>query len=286
MSPVFAAELQASTKMGASVLVWATAGGIAVFVGLILEKAAEWMNERFLGETHNPHKLLGDVGWIILMVGIGIEVVVAGGTAIEDWRIKQLTIENSPLNQPISDISVVVKIKLGGTNFVESPNWGSHWIAGLTLCDLKDAITGETLFGATGIDGGNLKADTSDIRRVYYSDLISPHQEAHGYVIRFDSQGTDLIPYIPVTRATPQKVKSIIDKVKILEIDLKFIPHNSDFLGGDAKVLVNGNVQLDFDILPQKAFPHFPGLGDSPGDSGFTMIATNATLKLLPSWMR
>lgn len=49
MSLLFAVVPAPASEMQLSVLIWATAGGIAVFVGLILEKMAEWMNERFLG---------------------------------------------------------------------------------------------------------------------------------------------------------------------------------------------------------------------------------------------
>src|ERR1700761_2268520 len=212
MTPMLAAEIQASTKMGASVLIWATAGGVAVFLGLVLEKFAEWLNENFLEKSYHPHKTIGEVGWVILMIGIGIEVVVAGGTAIDDWTTKRIAIENSPINQPISDISAVVKIKLAGTNFVQLPNWGAHWTASLTLCDVKDAKSGDNIMGATGIDGGRMTADTIDVREVDYAEMIR-REDAHGYILHFNdsSQYGQFVPFVPVMRTTPQKVKYIID---------------------------------------------------------------------------
>ena len=95
MSHFFATVSSPPSEMQLSVLIWATAGGIAVFVGLVLEKMAEWMNERFLGGSEHPHKKLGETGWIILMIGIAIEILDAGITA-------KMIVKNDPLKMAIA----------------------------------------------------------------------------------------------------------------------------------------------------------------------------------------
>ena len=97
------------------VLFWATIGGILVFLGLIVEKVAEWMNAGFLAQPSEPHKKLENVGWYILMIGILLEIVVGGTTAINDW---QTAIKNDPDNSAIATVSAQVLLIEKGTNRV------------------------------------------------------------------------------------------------------------------------------------------------------------------------
>lgn len=266
----------------------ASVGGIIVLAGLWMEYSAGKKWYRNLDDFRSQ-KSKEKWGEKIVMLGIILEIVIGFAVAAKDEHdIKQAKItadKNNPLNQPVSDISAIIKVRLAGTNFIESPLWGSSWVATLTLCDLKDMISGKVIMGVSDI--GLMEAGVNDISRIDYSGQIQPSEEDHGYVFRFNSdpQYGGLVPFLPVLKTTPQIVKYITDNVRFLVIDAKFIPHNAELLGGEAEILINGNVRLDFDILPQKAYPIFPGLGDSPGDSGFTMIATNATLRTLPVWM-
>jgi uncharacterized membrane protein YidH (DUF202 family) len=98
------------------VLFWATIGGIVVFIGLLLEKFADWMNDRFLGGEHKPHKILELIGWCVLMFGIFIEVAVAGWSANDAWQTRQMTIRNAPENLPIKSIRAEVNLLFRGTN--------------------------------------------------------------------------------------------------------------------------------------------------------------------------
>src|SRR5476651_312244 len=87
------------------ILFWATIGAIIVLVGLLLEKFAEWMNDRFLGGADKPHKTLELVGWCLLMFGICIEIADAGWSANETWETRQMAIKNDPRNATISEIN-------------------------------------------------------------------------------------------------------------------------------------------------------------------------------------
>src|ERR1700733_3746266 len=91
-------------------LFWATVGGIAVFIGLSIEKLAELMNDAFQAPPYKPHKALGELGWAVLMIGILIEIIVGGSTALDEWQTRQMVIKNDPLKQPIVSFTAYVRL--------------------------------------------------------------------------------------------------------------------------------------------------------------------------------
>ncbi len=104
------------------VLIWATIGGILVFVGLAVEKFADWMNDRYLGGPEKPHKPLETAGWCILMLGIFIEIAVAGMSANDAWETRQIAIKNDPRNQPIKSVTAVATLYFA-ENVLVSNKW-------------------------------------------------------------------------------------------------------------------------------------------------------------------
>jgi hypothetical protein len=267
-------------------------GGWIVIIGLLLEDIPDWRWFQWSKDDSRRH-IIGRIAIYVIVLGILIESVQtvlldveAANARLETTKLEQQISETrtnltniDPLNRPISDISAVVSVKLAGTNFVESPLWGSPAVASLSLNE------GNIIMNNPGL--GDLRiliANKDDVSPVDYAYLI-PREYARGYVLHFHPD-VRFVTSVPAFRADPTNAKWVIDKVKALQIDAKFIPHDAELLGGNVEIIINGNVRLDFDILPQKAFPPPTGLSANPGDSGFTMIATNATLKTLPSWMR
>ena len=102
---------------GSLTLLLATVGGVFVAVGLIVEKLAEKIDERFSG-GYKAHGCLEWFGWGLLMFGIFIEIADAGWTASEINRGKRQQVQqanqllsvsnsaamNSPFNSPISSV--------------------------------------------------------------------------------------------------------------------------------------------------------------------------------------
>lgn len=279
---------------------WAGIGGLLVLLGLCLEKKADKKIYRNVSDLRRQ-KSISEFGWGILIAGIVVEIVTACVAAVSgNIEMKQIKINeanNDPLNQPVSDVSAVVRIKLAGTNFIELSSRDSSWIADLNIWQ-DEAWISEQFKKKTPItiglnEFGSFMAGKDDVSRVDYSHMFASQKNgymereiAHGYILHFHTDESDgLVPFVPVFRTTPIKVRSIIDGVKSLRINADFIPNDAELLGGDAEILINGNIRMDFDILPQKAFPPPIGLG-RVGNPGFTMIATNATLKNLPTWMR
>lgn len=85
-------------------MAWATIGGLVVAGGLAIEKFAEFLDERFLGE-YKAHKRLELAGWWILMLGIWIELADAGWTAHEIRQAKEIASESDIHHKPIFALS-------------------------------------------------------------------------------------------------------------------------------------------------------------------------------------
>jgi hypothetical protein len=102
------------------VIVSAALGGIIVFAGLLLEKIAEWKNEKFGPPFFKPHKFMGECGWWILMFGIAAEIVVAVWSANDAWQTRQMAIKNDPVNLPIKSMAVAARLLILANNSPDS----------------------------------------------------------------------------------------------------------------------------------------------------------------------
>jgi hypothetical protein len=105
------------------VLFIAAIGGLVVFLGLWIEHDAnkeekgEYLSN-FTEDARRP-RLKAKWGFWILMVGIGIEIGVAGWeairTEIEMRHIKAEIAKNDPMKQPIRTASAIVSLQIGAT---------------------------------------------------------------------------------------------------------------------------------------------------------------------------
>ncbi len=279
MNAFLSATLISLSKWEVAVLFWAMIGGIAVFIGLLLEKFAGWMDDRFLGGTYKPHKTLESIGWSILMLGIFAEIAVAGWSANDAWQTRQMATKNDPLNRPISEMSATVSIRMkNGSN--ELPRWGGPAVAWMNL---------------RGTNFHQLPSFLQTFGLLISDDFVTEisvdaqsHETSKRYFLRFhmddqeESSFTDIIvhpsPGVLVPMPTP---KDVMNGIAVLQIDAKFIPHDAEVAGGSVILLMNGNVRKYFEILPQKAFPASIGLGTNTDNSGFTMLATNSPVAVV-----
>lgn len=185
-----------------------------------------------------------------------------------------------PLNQLVSDIFILATINVKGTNFVESPLWGSPAVAWVELCDNRTNVgrvsiqSSDPFFSTLG-EFSELQA--LDFNRVNFMDGQSP---GHGYILRFQPNPLMLGSGFRVTY--PPKAIDVVSNLHMLLISTKFIPHDSEIMSGAAYLVLNGCIRMHFDILPQKALSSPHGYGTGQGDSGFTLIATNGTVAPMP----
>src|SRR5262245_29953574 len=108
----FFAEAISTSFPVASILV-AAFGGIVVFLGLWMERGNEatWFKSV---SYRRRQESKAHFGWWVLMIGIVIEIVDAGWTAKEIWEMKIIAEKHAPLNQPASDFSARMIVKLRG----------------------------------------------------------------------------------------------------------------------------------------------------------------------------
>jgi hypothetical protein len=249
-----------------AVLFWATIGGAIVFLGLAIERFADWMDDRFLG-GYEPHKALELSGWCILMLGIFIEIAVGGWSSHRAW-------ENDPLNQPISEVSAVINIRVRGRDNVElAMETNSPTVAYMELCSgfigIPSVITGLPYPYPVPVPGHSLLE--SDRFEVWQSSQFllpasQPH-DFHEYELKFHSS---LAVELLVAK-DEHKVKEI-DNIKALAITLKFLPHDSEILKGTAVITINDTRKI-FNIPHQTNSCPYP---DSPGIARyFELVATN-----------
>src|SRR3989442_502968 len=217
-------------------LFFAVVGGVVVFCGLWIEK--KHSKERYLSaHDFRSSKLKAERGWKLLMIGIFIEIVVAGVFAAKDgWEIRQIKeneSKNNPLNLPISDISAFVEIKVRGSNHVEVPHSGSSRKATLMLS--KSALEASL--------GGGIGGFLSSYELEQSVEIFRP-SDARIYSMRF------LLD--PVSGAFHKTLGTARDLLEInfLSRAIKPLPLDAEILGGKAKIIINPKVTRDFAIPP------------------------------------
>ncbi len=219
------------------VLIWATIGGVLVFIGLAVEKFADWMNDQYLGGPEKPHKMLETAGWCILMFGIFVEIAVAGSSANDAWETRQMAIRNDPLNANISDISAFVWFEVKGADVPDlppppvRPYFG---IAEMWLCPTNQLWTEFPILNADSFSRGHAESGRS-------------------YSLRFSASGIAAMMFSPERRRPTVKE---IANVKFLYASFRFLTNNAEVVQGTAEVVVNGSLRRTFQFPPQHPFPN------------------------------
>ena len=91
----------------------AALGGLAVFVGLWLEKIGDREEYQAIDDFRKS-KIHRKIGERLVRWGVFAEMLLGFGVAaLEGWE----ALNNNPLNQPVADISVSIVVNLAGTNF-------------------------------------------------------------------------------------------------------------------------------------------------------------------------
>jgi hypothetical protein len=91
----------------------ASIGGVFVLLGLSFEKEADEKNEKYKPPFAAPYKLLEEIGWWVLMAGIGVEIVC--GFFVARWDASQ-AYKNNALNQLATSESAILSLWTRGTN--------------------------------------------------------------------------------------------------------------------------------------------------------------------------
>ena len=96
-------------------VVIAAIGGVIVVLGLLGELIGEkdWYKNTSHFKKIKQIKKGGE--WAVIL-GVSIEVLVAGYTAFNEQKLRQIAIKNDPLKQPVSQISAVLSLVVNATN--------------------------------------------------------------------------------------------------------------------------------------------------------------------------
>ena len=268
-SLIFSAAISTFDSLPTGTLVWATIGGFLVFAGLIFEKLAELLNDRFGGGWH-PHKKLENFGWIILMIGIFIEIADAGFTANDVWQARQLA---DPRNANISEATATVVFFVSGNDFKPLTNWDARWIARMTPCesnlDLAETHGLATSFIFDTLDSESFVKDEGILIVGRSMDVGTP------VGMRFKSYNFRSL------RGWKTSAREI-DNVNLLRIDINFLPHETEILGGSADLVFNNNLQKHFVLYPQSDTNLLHGTVGHP----YMMVATNFDEKFYDDYRR
>jgi len=217
-------------------------------VGLLMEFLAE--KPRFANiSAFRFWERIKRWGELIVIIGIVVEIIVGGMFARDEW-------ENSPWNGNISDISADVYFEVKGTNSPDFSRWANERNIGfLTLCNRSPEYP---RMGSTLIP---LNADSFTFRDAMTSGTDSSPNRS--YWLHFGSQGMAALFAGDNDRKPIREIKS----VSFIVMQMKFLPKNTEVLGGTVLVVVNGKIPRMFQVLPQ--VPHAEGI------MGNLLIATN-----------
>ena len=275
------------------VISFAALGGIIVLVGLLMEKFWEKKLYRNISDFWRSKSVREWGEWLVI-IGIIVEIGVAVWSALDAWDKIQMAIKNDPLNQPVSDISASMIIKLKGANFIEGPREGSGLAIRGSLINfgvrsgtshpwIKPGGTfgffTVTNFGggyATIVDGNIVDIltssgfatsefgvlDSSGFQHVQY-----PQENNHGYILYFHKH-----PDAQNSRPNHLTAKELLMNTTWLDIWCDFMPTNAEVISGSAEIIINGGLHLEFQILPKKGQVAVAGVNEW----GFALVATNA----------
>jgi len=207
-----------------------------VFVGLIMEKAADWMNDKYVPlEEYKPHKPLENLGWIILMLGILAEIVFGFALAAKD-ELEITAATNAARNANVSDMTATVRFFVKKTHSIELTNLGS---------DFSSQAGTMYLFNRKGESGYVFDMLTADkfVRKNAFVFGEPNMRDNQGYFLRFQSENWNAF----MGNESPVKQ---IDNIHWVRVDINFLTNGAPISGGAIELVAN-NFHKFFSIPPQ-----------------------------------
>lgn len=220
-----------SSLTEAWIITFAAAGGIIVFVGLLLEKFSE-KKEWYKNINHfrrcEFRKSLGE--WLVIG-GIFVEIAVAVAFAVNDWEME---IKNNPLKQPVSQVSAILRFEVSATNY-----------------DPRKPIS----LDSTWMNFGSFNLSAKEARWFEHVDNFATHHvKFYGIALRFgqnilpssewnDINNTNNYDFMPPSIT----VTDAIAQITRMQAYVDFIPKNTEVVKCSARIFINGYKE-DFQI--------------------------------------
>jgi hypothetical protein len=196
-------------------IVLAGFGGLLVVIGLLMEHFGnrDWYEYKCLPEGRS--KSLKWVGEWFVILGVGIEVLVACFTAANEWQ-------NRPSNKPIASISAKIEFIVRGTNTPVS-SLGGQLAIGNPESEKNGAHTLYPFFD-------------SDFKWVYLKDSKTL------WIMECEE--------MPLTDSFSSELVRDADKWNVFEIQVPFIAAGTEIIGGNIVLNINSILKTN-DIPPQ-----------------------------------
>lgn len=222
-------------------------------VGLLMETLAEkkWFKNITAYRRWESAKCWGE--WLVIL-GIVVEIVVAGWFAKDEWQTIQIAKENDPLNQPITDIFAMVEFRVNKSDFSELPIFGNpNRVAGLTLVEPPSPAV-------INRNGGNLTRKWWDLDSptltmpILGTDRTFDFPLQGGqrtYFMQFHSDEEIAAMGAAFGELRKMIKVSSITNIDTLRLEIKPLPHDLKVLGGTVRLVVNNSILRVFDIPPQ-----------------------------------
>ena len=261
---------------------FAGVGGVAVLIGLWMElwsgrkdeceSEKEWFSgiDQFRRRHRKSH-----TGEIWVMSGVAIEIIVAVVFATMDvidkhnFNVDVNRID--PTNLPVLNINAFAVLRVKGKDFPDltqwdssalSTNWGSK-TATLAFCGNASNSLLSSMPSMVADDFGT-GTGFSDSRE---------------YFLNFRLESVSAAMYLPL-----QSASKSLGAANFISLDVKFLPPQSEIMGGYAFVVVNNSLWKLFRIYPQKdKRPPFPNkaqaeiLSKIPPIKGFFVMKITGT---------
>jgi hypothetical protein len=186
-----------------------------------MEKISDWMNEKFLAPPYKPHKMLGEWGWILLMIGIFVEIADAGMTAIDAWQA-------NPLNRPISSVYAVASFEVESNSVRNLPLNAPNQIGGLCLLALlRDNSVLLTLDGKS-------------------CDVLPLDGKHFLCIIKFGDSSIN--SWAMPMAESGERARDLIGEINGFEMIPLCLTEHAKIFGGKVKLVFNGSVRNELQI--------------------------------------
>jgi len=216
---------------------------MVVFLGLWIEKDAEKEEKQHLSIIARSIRLVrlkSELGWLLLMVGIAIEIADASWTAYDFWESKQITranevaiIKKTPGKMRVVTATAFVVFRIGKssvrTDKYSTGNWTSTLrFSGTNGMPVLGMVSTELLYWASGRPDENLEIPLQFTWKqgVPFNDLSSPDESA------------DIL----------------LEKLTRFSMRPGFLFNETPILGGNMTLVLNGSLSKTFKIPPQPFF--------------------------------
>lgn len=182
-------------------------------------------------------------GELLVVIGVGIEIITGGCSAVKDWNNWRRERVNESINLPVSDISADMILTAKG------PSDGTQPQVGPLDCWME---LSETNMNRATLALGKFHLLFSD--KIVSCDQTGNGFQNHGYTIRqFQSSplyGGDSTTIV-LDNWNPVTPRIFMDRIKVLKIHLPFLSEESEIIDGRVDMTVN-NFSEEFQIYSQK----------------------------------